>query len=97
MRIWFAVSPRPTPIASRQKSKARAQRVNTRIVCGAYLADIVIDSHTFPPICHWIVQRVGSPEILHCGQELSFEEAEAAAETYLKQLAGRERKKKTGN
>jgi hypothetical protein len=70
-----------------------ASHANTRIVCGGFLADVVVDTHSQPPIYHWIVQRAGSAEVLHWAQETSFEEAERAAEAFLKQLARKERRR----
>ena len=44
-----------------------------------YVADIIVDSKTDPPIYHWIIQRSGSADVLFWGQEHTFDEAEAAA------------------
>ena len=65
---------------------------NTRLQLGDYVADVLLDSRFDTPICHWIVQRVGSPEIVAWGQERSFEEAKSAAESHLKNLNAQQRK-----
>lgn len=65
---------------------------NTRIVLGNYIADILIDTRQPSVLCHWIVQRTGSAEILQWGQEKTFAEAEQAATDYLRSLDEKERK-----
>lgn len=52
---------------------------NTRLVLSDYLADILVDRRFVPPIYHWVVQRIGSADVVKWGQEASFEEAETAA------------------
>jgi hypothetical protein len=47
----------------------------TRLRLGNYVADIIPDRRSRPPIHHWIVQRVDSPKILHLGQEPTLAEA----------------------
>ena len=64
---------------------------NTRITVGDYIADILVDARKPAELSHWIVQRKGSSEILHWGQEESFAEAERAAIEYLQRLDERER------
>jgi len=59
---------------------------NTRFQIGNYFADIFLDSRQQATIYHWIVQRVGSAEILSWGQEESFEAAESAARSCLVHL-----------
>ena len=65
---------------------------NTRLEIGGYIADILVDSRHSSSICHWIVQRVGSAEILQWGQETTFDEAKAAAYGYLRELARKAQK-----
>ncbi|HEY6251206.1 MAG TPA: hypothetical protein VI685_14705 [Candidatus Angelobacter sp.] len=60
---------------------------NTRLEIGDYMADILVDCRQPSAIYHWIVQRVGSAEILQWGQETTFAEAKAAASGYLRDLA----------
>ena len=60
---------------------------NTRLKVGGYIADILVDRRRPSTICHWIVQKVGSAEILQWGQETTFDEAMAAASGYLRDLA----------
>lgn len=63
-------------------------RSNTRLVLSDYVADILVDRRFVPPIYHWIIQRLGSADVIRWGQESSFEEAEAAARDC---IAGRAR------
>ena len=65
---------------------------NTRLEIGDYIADILVDSRYPSAICHWIVQRVGSAEILQWGQETTFAEAREAAVGYLQDLAKKAKK-----
>ena len=62
----------------------RTAHRNTRISFGDYFADVLQDPDS--GIGHWIVQRVGSADIVQWGQETSFEEAEECAKQYLEQL-----------
>lgn len=55
------------------------QHTNTRLVLSDYLADILVDRRFVPPIYHWVVQRIGSADVVKWGQEATFAEAEAAA------------------
>lgn len=57
---------------------------NTRLSFGDYFADVLIDSKT--GIGHWIVQKVGSAEIVQWGQEQSFDAAEDCAEQYFEDV-----------
>jgi len=66
---------------------------NTRLTIGRYIADILLDNRQPAAVCHWIVQKIGSAEILQWGQESTFAEAEQAARTYLISLAQRDQKK----
>jgi len=67
---------------------------NTRLTLGDYLADVLLDTRHDAKIFHWIVQKVGSAAIIHWGQEHTFQEAKAAAETYLESLNRDQRQKK---
>lgn len=73
---------------------ARKTRVppNTRLAIGNFIADILVDQREPAVLCHWIVQRVGSAEILYWGQESTFAQAEEAATDYLRSLDEKERK-----
>jgi hypothetical protein len=67
----------------------RARNFSTRLMLGRYFADIVSDpGHA---VCHWVVQRAGSPEILRLGQEDSFPLALERAHQCLESLAMRSR------
>ncbi len=65
---------------------------NTRLTVGNYIADILVDSRQPSVLCHWIVQRIGSAEVLHWGQETTFAEAEQAASEYLRSLDDKEQR-----
>jgi len=77
------------PAGKRIQPEISVDPANTRIVCGSFVADVLIDR--LNPIFHWVVQRRGSPEVLHWSQEETFEEAERAAESYVNRLARQER------
>jgi hypothetical protein len=59
---------------------------NTRLELGDYIADVLLDNRFETQICHWIVQRVGSPEVIAWGQEHTFDQAKAAAQSSLENL-----------
>lgn len=67
-------------------NSAKRGRVSTSFEFGGYKADIVVDPKTDPPIHHWIIQKVGYPEILYWGQEYTYEQAETAAQFYIGSL-----------
>ncbi|MGI9101427.1 MAG: hypothetical protein ACR2IF_03190 [Terriglobales bacterium] len=71
---------------------AKRKKSTVHLVSGSFYADVVTDSHADPPVHHWIVQREGSPKVVHWGQETTFEEAHRAAKAFLEELT--ERKKK---
>jgi hypothetical protein len=66
---------------------------NTRLTLGDYIADILLDTRHHARIYHWIVQRVGSAEILQWGQEYSFEEAQREAQSFLESYARKDEAK----
>jgi hypothetical protein len=59
---------------------------NTRLVLGEYIADIFLDTRFNAKVCHWIIQKIGSPEIVFWGQEYTFDQAKSAAQSYLEDL-----------
>lgn len=59
---------------------------NTRLTLGDFIADVIIDRHGDAPVYHYIVQRIGSAEVLDWGQEYSFEAAEERAKAVLAEL-----------
>ena len=67
-------------------AKQAPQPGNTRLEVGDYIADVLLDTRFDNQICHWIVQRIGSPEIIAWGQERTFEEAKSAAQSCLRTL-----------
>lgn len=68
-------------------------RYGTRLRLGGYIADIVSDQDQCPPIHHCIVQRVGSPQVLYLGQEISFAAALECGHRHLEELAAARREK----
>jgi hypothetical protein len=93
-------------VASRSSDLVKAQRkqlaaapnpvptpTNTRLTLGDYLADVLMDARHNAKVYHWIVQRVGSAAIIQWGQEYTFEEARAAAQSYLEKLHSKARPK----
>jgi hypothetical protein len=68
-------------------------RYGTRLRLGGYIADIVSDPDHCPPIHHCIVQRVGSPQVLYLGQEISFAAALECGHRHLEELAAARREK----
>ena len=63
---------------------------NTRLQRGNYLADVVLDTRHKTKIFHWIIQRIGSPEVIHWGQEYTFEAARDAAQGFLQDASSRD-------
>lgn len=59
---------------------------NTRLTLGDFIADVIIDRQGDAPIYHYIVQRIGSAEVLDWGQEHTFEAAEDRAKAVLAEL-----------
>ena len=69
---------------------AAAGNFSTRLLLGRYFADIVADrDHA---VCHWVVQRMGSAEVLRLGQEHSFSLALERAHQCLESLATRSKR-----
>jgi len=66
---------------------------NTRLSIGGYIADILLDARSNGTIYHWIVQKIGSAEIIQWGQEYAFEDAHSAATAYLESLSHPDKKK----
>src|SRR5947209_10149021 len=64
---------------------------STRLNLGSYFADIVSDGDEASPVIHWIVQRVGSSDVMSIGQEPTFARALEQAHDRLKELAQRSR------
>ena len=75
-------------------AKPAPEPSNTRLTVGEYIADILVDTRFHAKIAHWVVQRVGSPKIIQWGQEYTFEDAVAAAQSYLEGLAERDEPKR---
>lgn len=65
---------------------------NTRLELGEYIADIFLDTRGDAKVCHWIIQKLGSPEIVFWGQEYTFDQAKSAAQSYLEEMEGLQKK-----
>jgi hypothetical protein len=60
---------------------------NARVQKNGFVADIVISNYeSAPQIFHYVIQHEGSTEIVHWGQELSFQRALESIEQYLAQF-----------
>lgn len=59
---------------------------NTRLELGEHIADIFLDTRGDAKVCHWIIQKLGSPEIVFWGQEYTFDQAKSAAQSFLEEL-----------
>jgi len=67
-------------------AKQALEPSNSRLTVGEYIADILLDTRSGAIMCHWIVQKVGSPEIVVWGQEYTFDRAKSAALSCLEEL-----------
>ncbi len=65
----------------------QSQRPGTRLACGEFIADIISDLRSNPPIHHWVIQRQDSAEVIQWGQESRLDEAEKVATAIIKDLA----------
>ena len=79
-------------VSQESDQRAKRGRVSTSFEFGGYTADIIVDPKTDPPIHHWIIQRVGSPEILYWGQEYTYDQAVSASQSWMRSFADRERR-----
>jgi hypothetical protein len=75
---------------SRIRSFPGAEPQSTRLVLGSYFADIVPGGGKLDKVFHWVIQRVGSAEILRLGQEKSFSHALDRTHECLEELVFRE-------
>lgn len=71
-----SASPEPDP----------PERSNTRITVGEHFADLLINRQGPRAIYYWIVQRLGSADVVAWGQEETFDKAEESARHHLGQL-----------
>jgi hypothetical protein len=83
-------SPGQAPDVKRELHLVAAKQVpepsNTRLELGEHIADIFLDTRNDAKVCHWIIQKLGSPEIVFWGQEYTFDQAKSAAQSYLEEL-----------
>ena len=75
--------PKLAPISKKTEPKPSS----TRITVGKHVANIFIDSSKYTTMHHWIVQHLGSAEIIAWGQEPTFDRAKSAARDCLNDLA----------
>lgn len=66
---------------------------NTRLISGNFVADILVNRENDPPVYHWVVQRIGSADVVAWGQESSFEEAQRFAQECMVERAAREQER----
>ncbi len=71
--------------------KGQSKPPNTRLNVGPFIGDIFVDSRSYATVYHWIVQRIGSAEIIAWSQENSFEDAERCMRECLDGLMEREK------
>ena len=64
-------------------SVPRQSSGNTRLTLGQYLADVVVSNKKDEKCCHYVIQRLGSAEILELGKSDDFAAAKAEAERAL--------------
>jgi hypothetical protein len=83
--------PRPRRNFTLIQTDGQRGTFSTRLLLGRYFAEIVADQHD--SLFHWVVQRLGAPEILQLGQETSFSRALERTHYALEILAGHEASK----
>jgi hypothetical protein len=64
-------------------SPSQAPLSNTRVEKNGYIADILVSKYGGGNLFHYVIQRVGSTEIVHWGQEVSFQRAMECVEEFL--------------
>jgi hypothetical protein len=64
-------------------SPSQARLSITRIERNGFTGDIVSSKNGSGNIFHYVIQKLGSTEIVHLGQEESFEEALESVESFL--------------
>jgi hypothetical protein len=60
------------------------QHPNTRLMLGDYFADIMIKRGK--DICYWVIQQIGSADVVDWGNAADFETAQKLAQRHLEQL-----------
>ncbi|MCU1284940.1 MAG: hypothetical protein JWO13_1290 [Acidobacteriales bacterium] len=88
-RILKLRNPRHLTLVARLGDKvvpARSAVPHTRIERHGYIADILVSKNGDGDLFHYIIQRSGSAEVLHWGQELSFQRAMECVEEHLNDL-----------
>jgi len=88
------LSPPHLHVVKTREKPSEGTRVDFRITRGGFVADLVMDRHTDPPIWHCVIQRNGCPEIVYWAQEPTLRHAQIAAEDKLRDLVKRKREKK---
>ena len=59
---------------------------NTRLTLGEFIADVLISKDTKDNCCYFVIQRIGSAEVVELARFDSFEKAEEAANQSLERL-----------
>lgn len=62
-----------------------------RLTMGDYIVDIIEDERA--SVHHWIVQKLGSAEVIFWGQERTVEAARREAQAFLEQESRRDQRK----
>lgn len=62
------------------------RKESTQIVVGEYQANFYANTQIHPPLHHYIISRVGDPEILYWRQEPTAEDAEREARRCLSNM-----------
>jgi hypothetical protein len=74
--------PAPSPDGARKGHKSLA----ARILRAGYIAEIIRDGLTNPPLFHWVVQQCETGEVLALGQSHTLPDAEISAQSFLDDL-----------
>jgi hypothetical protein len=69
-------------------SAAAAKKApTTTIQRKGFVADVILSSSSLGDIYHYVVQREGSTEILHWGQEVSLQRAVESVNEYIDDIS----------
>jgi hypothetical protein len=64
-------------------SPSQARVSNTRIERNGFIGDIVSSKNGTGDLFHYVIQKAGSTDVVHWGQEESFQEALESVESFL--------------
>lgn len=71
------------------KEGTGTRKNNVRLERAGHIADILTSQSSSGEIFHYVIQRAGSPEIVHWGQERSMEQALEMVNDFLDEAAKR--------